>query len=72
MIFNLFDLTLSQVPILQTAVYSVVEPGLTTTVDPSELSDQTIVPLHVPTAVKVILCPAHINVESEEIIGAAG
>jgi hypothetical protein len=71
-ILILFDLTLTQSPTLHTAVYSVVDGGVTTIVLPVILFDQRIVPSHVPTALSVTLCPAQSSVESAEIIGAVG
>jgi hypothetical protein len=54
-IFTLFDLGLSQVPTLQTAVYSVVAAGLTVILAPVAPFDQRIVPSQVPPAVRVVL-----------------
>ena len=53
-ILTLFDLTLSHVPTLHTAVYSVVAAGLTEIVLPVAPLDHTILPTHVPTAVSVV------------------
>lgn len=70
--FTLFDLALSQVPTLHTAVYSVVEAGLTTIELPVKPFDQTIVPSQVLLVVSVVLWPAQINVGSAAIVGAVG
>jgi hypothetical protein len=54
-IFTLFELTLSQVPTLHTAVYSVVVEGLTMIELPVMPLDQIIVPWQVLFVVSVVL-----------------
>jgi hypothetical protein len=71
-IFTLFDLGLSQVPTLHTAVYSVVAAGLTVMLLPVIPFDQRIVPSQVLLVVSVVLWPAQIKVGSAEIVGAVG
>ena len=70
--FTLFDFGLSQVPALQTAVYSVVAAGLTVILLPVIPFDQRIVPSQVLLVLSVVLCPAQINVGSAEMVGAVG